>query len=217
MEQIVERSQTRAIAGALLLLRSWVTAGRFSTVPEALQAVESAFDAGGLDALGGRKGDYARPRRLEVAAALNRLRGSNPPAQAHGARDAALHARGGPGGGHGGDDAWGGDEHGSGGDEAGSREEAAAGSAGRAGVGRFPQPTMMSSGRGDPGRGGGAGTSGGWGGGRGGGGGGIPPSSRMTEDRRPLLAGGPPAAAGPDAASAAVQSLPDGGGWWCSK
>lgn len=107
----MERSQTRAIADALLLMRSWVSAGRFRTVPEALQALESALDSGGLDALGGKNGDYARPRRLEVAAALNRLRQSNPPQPLHGHGAAGQYGSGGSRGG------WGAAGGGVGGDE----------------------------------------------------------------------------------------------------
>lgn len=80
VSQLVEKGQTRAVAAALLLLRSWALrpgAGGRLTVPQALDALEAALDAGGLDALGGghrAAGDLARPRRLEVAAAFNRLR-----------------------------------------------------------------------------------------------------------------------------------------------
>ena len=80
VSQLVEKSQTRAVAAALLLLRSWALrpgAGGRLTVPLALDALEAALDAGGLDALGRghhAAGDLARPRRLEIAAAFNRLR-----------------------------------------------------------------------------------------------------------------------------------------------
>ncbi len=46
-----------------------------TTVAEILDRLEREFDEGGLDALSPRRlGTYARPRRQEVAAALNRLR-----------------------------------------------------------------------------------------------------------------------------------------------
>ena len=63
--------------GRCAQVRTWLAEGRRLSVPAALDAVEAALSAGGLDALqagGVRSGDLARPRRMEIAAALNRLR-----------------------------------------------------------------------------------------------------------------------------------------------
>jgi len=80
VDQLVDRSQTRAVGQALYALRERF-AGR--TLPEALDGLEALLDAEGVDALDPFRrgagddrhpGNLARPRRLEVAAALNRLR-----------------------------------------------------------------------------------------------------------------------------------------------
>jgi len=80
VEQIVERSQTAAIADALILLKG-VSSGDLAmdgrrTLSEILRSLEQEFDSPlGLDTLNQRhRGNYARPRRFEIAAALNRLR-----------------------------------------------------------------------------------------------------------------------------------------------
>ncbi len=86
LDQLVDRSQTRAIGRALHLLgRRWVDGTRSLGV--LLDALEAELDARGLDVLAspmGRQapdtdenahpGDLARPRRHEIAAAINRLR-----------------------------------------------------------------------------------------------------------------------------------------------
>jgi predicted ABC-class ATPase len=80
LEQILDRSQTRAIGYALELARRELLGGE-STVPEILDALDERMDQGGLDVLdpgharGPRHpGDFARPRRYEIAGALARLR-----------------------------------------------------------------------------------------------------------------------------------------------
>ena len=84
VEQLVDRSQTRAIGNALYLA-SQRFMDRNATVSEILDGVEEFLDREGLDALrDGRSqrserdsphpGNFARPRRHEIAAALNRLR-----------------------------------------------------------------------------------------------------------------------------------------------
>ncbi len=92
VEQIVEESQTRAIGDAISVLSAHVmakrggggaggsaAAGSGSSIGACLDRLEGELTARGLDALssGGFPfvGNYARPRRVEVAAALNRLRG----------------------------------------------------------------------------------------------------------------------------------------------
>lgn len=83
----MEASQTRAIADALMLLRRQLSggggrggggAGPWSgrSLSQLLDTIEAEMDAAGLDALtgGSRPGDLARPRRFELAAAINRLR-----------------------------------------------------------------------------------------------------------------------------------------------
>lgn len=73
LEQLVSASQTRAIGDSLLMMKRFMDGRR--TVSEILDLVEGELDAQGLDALSPRKlGAYARPRRHELAAALNRLR-----------------------------------------------------------------------------------------------------------------------------------------------
>ncbi len=79
VEQLVDPSQTRAVGYAIQLARSrWMDRKR--TLREVLEALEAALDAEGLDILDplrrgeGHPGDLARPRRYEIAAAINRLR-----------------------------------------------------------------------------------------------------------------------------------------------
>jgi hypothetical protein len=77
VDQLVDRSQTRAAACALQLARE-----RFAgaALPAILDGLESLLDAEGIDVLdpfyrpGAHPGRLARPRRFEIAAALNRLR-----------------------------------------------------------------------------------------------------------------------------------------------
>jgi predicted ABC-class ATPase len=73
VEQIVHPGQLRAVGAALLQVRRLADGKR--TVAEVLDRVERALDESGLDALSDRPlGDLARFRRLELAAALNRIR-----------------------------------------------------------------------------------------------------------------------------------------------
>jgi len=73
VEQLVEPAQTRAIGRALLWLRPRLDGA--TTLAEALDALDEAIAHEGLDALArNRDGELARPRRFEIAAALNRLR-----------------------------------------------------------------------------------------------------------------------------------------------
>jgi predicted ABC-class ATPase len=79
VDQLVDTSQTAAVARLLVLARErWM--GHGVTVPDLLDAADAFIDHDGLDALAPRQararhpGDYARPRRHEIAAALNRLR-----------------------------------------------------------------------------------------------------------------------------------------------
>ncbi len=74
IEQLAEPAQLRAIGRALVFLRARGLGGGI-TLAEALSALDELLDAEGLEALGGeRDGSLARPRRFEIAAALNRLR-----------------------------------------------------------------------------------------------------------------------------------------------
>ena len=75
LEQLVHPGQTRAIAEALVELRE-AFAGGETSVAEALDRVEGWLAEDGPDALARRepRGDLAVFRRLELAAALNRLR-----------------------------------------------------------------------------------------------------------------------------------------------
>ncbi|CAI5742394.1 unnamed protein product [Peronospora destructor] len=75
IDQIVESSQVRTIADAIQKARSLMDGKR--TLEEVLTMLESEIDrTGSLDVVGFYKksGFYARPRKLELAAAINRLR-----------------------------------------------------------------------------------------------------------------------------------------------
>ncbi|WP_076346798.1 ABC-ATPase domain-containing protein [Alicyclobacillus vulcanalis] len=77
VEQLVDDSQTRAIAAALLYLerKGWLKKGM--CLRELLDALEAQWDREGLASISlrqGHPGDLARPRRYELAAAINRLR-----------------------------------------------------------------------------------------------------------------------------------------------
>ncbi|HXV59799.1 MAG TPA: ABC-ATPase domain-containing protein, partial [Vicinamibacteria bacterium] len=79
VEQLVDTSQTRAVGFAIRL-----AAERFltddATMDHLVQSLEELFDREGLDVLspfnlrGEHPGNFARPRRFETAAALNRMR-----------------------------------------------------------------------------------------------------------------------------------------------
>jgi predicted ABC-class ATPase len=80
VEQLADESQTRAVGHLLVLARRRLVDGKAS-LPEILDALEALLDERGLDVLDPRTeraprhpGDFARPRRYEIAAALNRLR-----------------------------------------------------------------------------------------------------------------------------------------------
>ncbi|RLN61839.1 hypothetical protein BBJ29_003865 [Phytophthora kernoviae] len=75
VEQIVEPSQVRTIADAIQKARSYMDGKR--TLEEVISMLESEMDrTGSLDVVGVHKksGFYTRPRKLELAAAINRLR-----------------------------------------------------------------------------------------------------------------------------------------------
>ncbi len=79
VEQLLDRSQTRAIGYALHLAATRHMTEELS-LREVVDEIEALFDAAGLDSLDPwRRGDehpgnFARPRRFEIAAAINRLR-----------------------------------------------------------------------------------------------------------------------------------------------
>ncbi|MBW2267788.1 MAG: ABC-ATPase domain-containing protein [Deltaproteobacteria bacterium] len=79
VEQLLDRSQTRAVGFALHLAATrWMADGR--SLCEIVDEIEALFDSEGLDGLDPRRrgerhpGNFARPRRFEIAAAINRLR-----------------------------------------------------------------------------------------------------------------------------------------------
>jgi predicted ABC-class ATPase len=83
LEQLVDRSQTRAVACAIHHLSRHSMDGE-RDVASLLDTLDALLDERGLDAIdpfagagrpGAHPGNLARPRRFEVAAALNRLRG----------------------------------------------------------------------------------------------------------------------------------------------
>ena len=79
VEQLVDRSQTRAVGLAIHLASQRFMDGE-ATLREVVERVEALLDAEGLDPLdprhrpGQHPGNLARPRGLEIAAAINRLR-----------------------------------------------------------------------------------------------------------------------------------------------
>ena len=79
VEQLVDRSQTRAIGSAIHLATQRFMDGR-ATLREVIERLEAFFDERGLDELDPfhrreqHPGNLARPRRFEIAAAINRLR-----------------------------------------------------------------------------------------------------------------------------------------------
>ncbi|HEY5659098.1 MAG TPA: ABC-ATPase domain-containing protein, partial [Myxococcota bacterium] len=79
VEQLVDPSQTRAVGDAIHLAAERFMDGS-ATLREVLDAVDALLDAQGLDVLDPfhrperHPGNLARPRRFEIAAAINRLR-----------------------------------------------------------------------------------------------------------------------------------------------
>jgi predicted ABC-class ATPase len=79
VEQLVDRSQTRAVGYALHAAAERLMDGN-ATLREVLAALEDLFDQEGLDALDpfrrgeAHPGNFARPRSYEIMAAINRLR-----------------------------------------------------------------------------------------------------------------------------------------------
>ena len=79
LEQLVEHSQTRAICEALQHLGSTALSSGEAPIDSVLEALEAAIASGGLDVLRPqwKLGNLAKPRMLEVHAALSRLRSLN--------------------------------------------------------------------------------------------------------------------------------------------
>ncbi|MFP4480945.1 MAG: ABC-ATPase domain-containing protein [Desulfohalobiaceae bacterium] len=77
LEQLVDPSQTRAIAEVFRILAKECLS-RDKNLQQILQEIGACLDEQGLDALsrfkGKHPGDLARPRKQEISAALNRLR-----------------------------------------------------------------------------------------------------------------------------------------------
>jgi predicted ABC-class ATPase len=79
VEQLVDLSQTRAVGNAIHLATRRFMDGK-ATLSEVAEAIEAFFSSQGLDALDPmhraerHPGNFARPRKYEVAAAINRLR-----------------------------------------------------------------------------------------------------------------------------------------------
>lgn len=75
IHQIAENSQTRAIGDILFYSAKNLFDGK-TTIRDSLNKIEGILHEKGLNEfLSHRSGDYAFPRRLEIASALNRLRG----------------------------------------------------------------------------------------------------------------------------------------------
>ena len=75
LEQLVTKSQTTAISSALQRLPT-IACDRRRTLPEIIREVEKIIDGEGLNALTPNQfhGTMSRPRRFEIAGAINRLR-----------------------------------------------------------------------------------------------------------------------------------------------
>jgi predicted ABC-class ATPase len=79
VEQLVDPSQTQSVGHAIHLAATKFMDGR-SSLRDVVEKVEAVFDQDGLDILdpfhrpGWHPGNYARPRKYEIAAAINRLR-----------------------------------------------------------------------------------------------------------------------------------------------
>jgi predicted ABC-class ATPase len=79
VEQLVDPSQTQSVGHAIHLAASRLMDGR-SSLRDVIEEVDVLFDRDGLDILdpfhrpGRHPGNYARPRKYEIAAAINRLR-----------------------------------------------------------------------------------------------------------------------------------------------
>ncbi|MDG2125095.1 MAG: ABC-ATPase domain-containing protein [Verrucomicrobiales bacterium] len=80
VEQIVDQSQTRGIGNAIYVAASRLMDGK-RTLREVVDLLEAEFDERGLDVLGlnsrgsgEHPGNFARARKYEIAAAVNRLR-----------------------------------------------------------------------------------------------------------------------------------------------
>lgn len=76
LEQLVDKSQTVAIANALQRIPGISSNTRDQSLQDVLSALNQQMDAVGLDALtpGQYHGGMSRPRALEIAGAINRLR-----------------------------------------------------------------------------------------------------------------------------------------------
>jgi hypothetical protein len=75
LEQIVSKVQANAISLTLQMFASLASSGT-KALPEMLDEMDRIFDENGLDILAPQQynGDLARPRRLEIAGAINRFR-----------------------------------------------------------------------------------------------------------------------------------------------
>jgi hypothetical protein len=79
VEQLVDPSQTRAVGYAIHLAQRRLMDGA-ATFAEILDGLDVLFDDEGLDCLDPferpdrHPGNFARPRRFEIAAAINRMR-----------------------------------------------------------------------------------------------------------------------------------------------
>ena len=76
VRQIVERGQTQALADAAVALGTAPSMN--DSLTKAIQVLDNRINETGLDAVNPRgeySGSYARPRQLEIAAAVNRIRG----------------------------------------------------------------------------------------------------------------------------------------------
>ena len=79
LDQLVEISQTRAVGHAIYLANQSIMSAS-ATLQDVVEDLELFFDQKGLDALDPfyreeyHPGNFSRPRKYEIAAAINRLR-----------------------------------------------------------------------------------------------------------------------------------------------
>ncbi len=96
VEQIVDSSQTRGIAEILVHARSRKIIDGQRTMREILDEIDSLLDRDPIDIVSpfaGHPGDFARPRRFEIGAAMNRLRGLRVRQNSNGSLSASRSSR----------------------------------------------------------------------------------------------------------------------------
>ena len=79
LDQLIEKSQTKAIGFALHLASKYISE-KSNTLQEVIDKIETFINKNGLDQLdpyfteNNHPGNFSRPRKYEIGAAINRLR-----------------------------------------------------------------------------------------------------------------------------------------------